>query len=213
MRLCVFYRGKEVGMMGEGYMWIITGKTTNFLDSLDVETIALMQGAVGSKSYFPASRELHDFELNWRKEYFSLNPFKEFKELDPNGIWAYDAVCALAMGVERIFDLFWHQCSYSHLLHIPTKLIVLGSAGERLQSNLSRFVVTVSVFVVFVLTSSYIVTLTSLLAVQQIASKEGCIGFQDFPPIAEGAVFNSLEFAEWDVDDVGSFGVHSLSCS
>ncbi|KVI09684.1 Ionotropic glutamate receptor [Cynara cardunculus var. scolymus] len=129
------------------------------------EVMCLLQGAVGSKSYFPASRELH-VELNWRKEYYSLNPFKEFKELDPNGIWAYDAVCALAMGVER-------------------------AAG-----NLSRFVATVSVFVVLVLTSSYIVTLTSLFTVQQIASKEECIGFQDFPPIAEGAVFNSLEFAE-----------------
>ncbi|KAI3678643.1 hypothetical protein L6452_37944 [Arctium lappa] len=98
----LFSRAKEVGMMGEGYVWIITSKTTNFLDSLGVEAIESMQGEVGFKSYFPASRELHNFVLKWRKEYFALNPFMEFKELDPNGIWAYDAVFALAMAVERV---------------------------------------------------------------------------------------------------------------
>ncbi|KVH94185.1 hypothetical protein Ccrd_003759 [Cynara cardunculus var. scolymus] len=90
---------KEVGMMGEGYMWIITSKTTSFLDSLDVEAIKLKQGGSGLQI---ASRELHDFELNWRKEYFALNPFVEFKEVDPNGIWAYDAVCAPTLGVDRV---------------------------------------------------------------------------------------------------------------
>ncbi|XP_024980757.1 glutamate receptor 1.2-like isoform X1 [Cynara cardunculus var. scolymus] len=98
----LFSMAKEVGMMGEGYMWIVTSKTTNFLDSLDVEAIESMQGAVGFKSYFPESRELHDFVLKWRKEHFALNPFMEFKEVDPNGIWAYDAICALAMAVERV---------------------------------------------------------------------------------------------------------------
>lgn len=94
-----------------------------------------------------------------------------------------------------------------------TKIIILSnsscfmnleSAGEKLQSNLSRFVVTVWVFVVLVLTSSYTATLSSLLTVQQIASKEGSIWFQDFPPIAEGAVFNNLEFAEVRIQKLNS---------
>ena len=41
-------------------------------------------------------------------------------------------------------------------------------AGERLQSNLSRVVVVIWVFVVLILTSSYTASLTSMLTVQQL---------------------------------------------
>nr|KAJ0199758.1 hypothetical protein LSAT_V11C600309320 [Lactuca sativa] len=97
----LFFRAKELGMMSEGYMWILTSKTTNLLDSMDSEAIKSMQGVVGFKSYFPASRELHNLVSKLRKEHYTLNPYIEFKELDYNGIWAYDAVYALAMAVER----------------------------------------------------------------------------------------------------------------
>ena len=40
--------------------------------------------------------------------------------------------------------------------------------GEKLQHNLSRFVVTVWVFAVLILTTSYTATLTSMMTVQQI---------------------------------------------
>ncbi|CAH1447104.1 unnamed protein product [Lactuca virosa] len=97
----VFSMAKELGMMDEGYMWIVTSKTTNYLDSMDSEAIESMQGALGFRSYFPASRELREFISKWRKEHYALDPFMEFKEVDSNGIWAYDAVYALAMAVER----------------------------------------------------------------------------------------------------------------
>ncbi|CAI9300893.1 unnamed protein product [Lactuca saligna] len=98
----LFSMSKELGMMGEGYMWIVTSKTTNHLDSMDSEAIKTMQGAVGFKSYVPASRELHSFVSKWRKEHYALDPFMEFKEVDFNGIWAYDAAYALAMAVEKV---------------------------------------------------------------------------------------------------------------
>ncbi|KAL4558534.1 hypothetical protein LXL04_036735 [Taraxacum kok-saghyz] len=98
----IFYTSKQLDMMGEGYMWIVTSKTTNFLDSMDVESIESMQGVVGFRSYFPASRELHNLVLKLRKEHYALNPFVEFKDLDCNGIWAYDAVYALAMALEKV---------------------------------------------------------------------------------------------------------------
>ncbi|KAJ9567213.1 hypothetical protein OSB04_003179 [Centaurea solstitialis] len=52
-------------------------------------------------------------------------------------------------------------------------------AGQELQSNLSRFVVIVWLFVVLVLTSSYTATLSSLLTIQQIqlASNKNSIGY------------------------------------
>lgn len=62
-------------------------------------------------------------------------------------------------------------------------------AGERVISNLTRFVLIVWVFVVLVLTSSYTASLTSLLTVQQIQptatdindiiNRGGSIGYQE----------------------------------
>ncbi|CAH1447099.1 unnamed protein product [Lactuca virosa] len=98
----LFSMAKELGMMGEGYMWIVTSKTTNYLDSMDSEAMESMQGAVGFRSYVPTSREIHNFVSKWRKEHYVLEPFMEFKEVDFNGIWAYDAAYALAMAVEKV---------------------------------------------------------------------------------------------------------------
>ncbi|KAL7583329.1 hypothetical protein Lser_V15G42035 [Lactuca serriola] len=95
----LFSMAKELGMMGEGYMWIVTSKTMDLLGSMDAEAIESMQGAVGFRSYFPSSKELHNFLLKWRKEHDALDPFME---VESNGIWAYDAVYALAMAVERV---------------------------------------------------------------------------------------------------------------
>ena len=84
-------------MMGERYKWIVTSKTTNFMASMDAEAIEDMQGVVGFRSYFPESRNLHHFASKWRKENYDFNPLVEFKEVGANGIWAYDAVYAVAM--------------------------------------------------------------------------------------------------------------------
>ncbi|KAL4558498.1 hypothetical protein LXL04_036699 [Taraxacum kok-saghyz] len=98
----LFSSAKEMGMMDEGYMWTVTSKTTNFLDSMDAEAIESMQGAVGFRSYFPSSTKLHGLVSKLRKEHYALNPFTDNKEIDPNAIWAYDAVYALVMAVEKV---------------------------------------------------------------------------------------------------------------
>ncbi|KAK1412690.1 hypothetical protein QVD17_34135 [Tagetes erecta] len=54
----IFSRAKEAGMMSERYMWIVTSKTTNFLNLMNNDAFESMQGVVGFKSYVPKSREL-----------------------------------------------------------------------------------------------------------------------------------------------------------
>ncbi|KAL7608405.1 hypothetical protein Lser_V15G11747 [Lactuca serriola] len=78
----LFSRAKELGMMGEGYMWIITSKTTNLLNSMDAKAIKSMQGAVGFRSYFPASRKLHNFASKWREEHYAINKRNHFKKVN-----------------------------------------------------------------------------------------------------------------------------------
>lgn len=64
------------------------------------------------------------------------------------------------------------------VLHMLEKWSKSFETGEKLQSNLSRFVVTVWIFVVLVLTSSYTAMLSSVLTVQQITSNRGSFELQ-----------------------------------
>ncbi|KAH7544165.1 hypothetical protein JRO89_XS15G0120300 [Xanthoceras sorbifolium] len=71
---------------------------------------------------------------------------------------------------QQIGTIFWFSFSTLTFTH-----------KERLLSNLSRFVVTIWVFVVLILTSSYTATLTSMITVQHIKlnSKENYIGYHE----------------------------------
>ncbi|KAJ0795904.1 putative periplasmic binding protein-like I [Helianthus annuus] len=66
---------------------------------------------------------------------------------------------------------------------------------QKLKSNLSRFVVTVWLFVVLVLVSSYTAALSSLLTVEQIqlASKGGSVGYQHDYPL-HGVIVRNVNF-------------------
>ncbi|KAD4584316.1 hypothetical protein E3N88_21917 [Mikania micrantha] len=71
---------------------------------------------------------------------------------------------------------------------------------QKLENNLSRFVVTVWLFVVLVLVSSYTATLSSLLTVEQIqvaslASNKGLIGYQRGTPI-QGVIVRNMNFKD-----------------
>nr|GEZ55900.1 extracellular ligand-binding receptor [Tanacetum cinerariifolium] len=85
---------------------------------------------------------------------------------------------------EQIGKTFWFAFSTLVYAH-----------REKLQSNLSRFVVIVWLFVVLVLVSSYTATLSSLLTVEQIqlASKSRSIGYQLGSPV-QGAFVRNFKF-------------------
>ncbi|KAL4558538.1 hypothetical protein LXL04_036739 [Taraxacum kok-saghyz] len=68
---------------------------------------------------------------------------------------------------------------------------------QDLKSNLSRFVVTVWLFVVFVLASSYTATLSSLLTIEQIrlTSKGDLVGYNS-GSFVEGNIISNLNFKD-----------------
>ncbi|KAJ9555741.1 hypothetical protein OSB04_010355, partial [Centaurea solstitialis] len=181
----ILLNAKDQGMMDEGYRWIITSKTMDFMSYMDGEVMESMQGVVGFKSYIPQSRDLEEFTLKWREEY----PLMEVKDINTYGIWAHDAVSALAKAVEKQeFDVAIGDISITSnrsqyvdftLPYTDLGLGILSRNAEKLQSNLPRFVVIVWLFVVLILVSSYTATLSSLLTVEQIklASKGSSIGY------------------------------------
>ncbi|CAD5334320.1 unnamed protein product [Arabidopsis thaliana] len=97
----LFPCARRLGLMGDGFVWILTAKTMNsFHENIDGFVKEAMEGVVGFKSYIPMSIELQNFTLRWRK---SL-PVEEAEltRLSISGIWAHDIAFALARAAEVI---------------------------------------------------------------------------------------------------------------
>ncbi|XP_061998781.1 glutamate receptor 1.4-like [Rosa rugosa] len=98
----LFLNVKKLGMMREGYAWIMTSTSMNFLQSMDLSVIESMQGVLGFKSHIPASTNLHKLTSRIRRKIYIEEPDMELgRELSADGIWAYDATWALSEAVER----------------------------------------------------------------------------------------------------------------
>ncbi|KAL3830603.1 hypothetical protein ACJIZ3_019405 [Penstemon smallii] len=97
-----FMKVKEAGMMREGYVWIITSALTDLLYSLDSRVIETMQGVLGVKPLIPSSRRLGSTAKRWKRKFIHDNPDSSQVEFGLYGIWAYDALWALAMAAERV---------------------------------------------------------------------------------------------------------------
>ncbi|KAL7187160.1 hypothetical protein ACSBR1_037264 [Camellia fascicularis] len=97
----LFIKVKEVGMLSEGYVWIITNAVTNELISMDPSIIDSMEGVLGVKTYVARTKQLQDFTSRWRRKYQQDNPTALNAQLNVFGLWAYDAATALAIAVEQ----------------------------------------------------------------------------------------------------------------
>ncbi|KAL7187414.1 hypothetical protein ACSBR1_037481 [Camellia fascicularis] len=96
----LFTKANEIGMMSEGYVWIITDGITyswNFFDPSII--IDSMQGVIGVQPHVPKSKKLEDFISRWKNK---MHQEKTTSDLNVFGLWAYDAATALAMAVEKV---------------------------------------------------------------------------------------------------------------
>ncbi|KAK1434738.1 hypothetical protein QVD17_00488 [Tagetes erecta] len=91
-----FPYAKKLGMMEKDYAWILSQRTIDVLQSTKFEVIKSLQGALGFRSYVPASRKLHYLTQRWNKKFT--------RKVHVLGVWAYDIVWALAESVERVGD-------------------------------------------------------------------------------------------------------------
>ncbi|KAL1537722.1 glutamate receptor 2.7-like [Salvia divinorum] len=97
-----FQMAKEVGMMTEGYAWLVSDPLTSLLSSVDSVTIEAMQGVLGVKAYVPRSEEVRRFTKRWSKRFHEENPDIDRIELNVFGLWAYDSMTALGEAIERV---------------------------------------------------------------------------------------------------------------
>ncbi|KAK3437311.1 hypothetical protein EUGRSUZ_C01869 [Eucalyptus grandis] len=99
----LFAKVKEVGMMNEGYVWILTNGITNLLSSMDSSIVtSSMQGVLGIRTYLPGTPNLDNFMVQWTTKFQQDNPSILNPTLNIFGYWAYDAAQALAMAVEEM---------------------------------------------------------------------------------------------------------------
>ena len=91
----LFTKAKEIGMMSEGYVWIMTNGITNSIRSIKSSVRDSMQGVLGVKTYVRETTELENFIIRWKTK------FQQDFELNVIGLWAYNAASALASAVEK----------------------------------------------------------------------------------------------------------------
>ncbi|PIA57932.1 hypothetical protein AQUCO_00500092v1 [Aquilegia coerulea] len=98
----LFIKAKEMGMMDQGFVWIITDGLASQLECMDSSVIKSVQGVVGIKSYIPQTEELNAFTDKWKKYEKQENPDTDRANTSIYGLQAYDTMWALAMAVERV---------------------------------------------------------------------------------------------------------------
>ncbi|PIN16429.1 Glutamate-gated kainate-type ion channel receptor subunit GluR5 [Handroanthus impetiginosus] len=101
----LFNLAKRAGVMSEGYAWIITNSISIFMDGIDSRTRDSMEGVLGIRPYMPPSKDLNSFQERWTRNVILNNTAGSTMELNVYGLWAYDAITALAIALEKIVPL------------------------------------------------------------------------------------------------------------
>ncbi|KAL7140515.1 hypothetical protein ABFS83_09G124700 [Erythranthe nasuta] len=108
----IFLKAKEAGMMGEGYVWIVTTSIMNLFYSLNSIVQESMQGVIGVKPLVPRSSKLDSTTIRLKKKFADDHPNSTDPSPERNlyGLWAYDTLWALAMAAEK--NEFREQSSF-----------------------------------------------------------------------------------------------------
>ncbi|KAJ1278896.1 hypothetical protein BS78_04G114000 [Paspalum vaginatum] len=96
-----FTKAKEIGMMGKGFVWIITDGLANLIDSLNPSVVEAMNGALGVEFSVPKSRGLDNFTMRWYMRSRNDHPNDPTLKLNIFGLWSYDTIWAVAQAAEK----------------------------------------------------------------------------------------------------------------
>ncbi|KAL0453592.1 UNVERIFIED_CONTAM: Glutamate receptor 2.5 [Sesamum latifolium] len=129
---------KKVGLMSEGFAWIITDSLSNFVNSMDSITRDSMQGVLGIRPYMPRSNDLQRFQERWKRNMILKNTTSPIMELNAYGLWAYDAVTALAIAIENIAPLNSTLFDINITRNGTNKRLRISTFGPQLLDELSR---------------------------------------------------------------------------
>ncbi|MBA0547895.1 hypothetical protein Golob_019028, partial [Gossypium lobatum] len=135
----ILVKAEEIGLMSEGYVWIMTDSMTTLWRSIDSSAINALQGILGVKSYVPKSKELENFTVRWKRKFQSDNPNVN-AEMNIIGLWAYDATFAVARAVENAgtANLRFNRTNISGSGATDLETLGVSQNGPRLIKELSK---------------------------------------------------------------------------
>ncbi|KAJ6797674.1 glutamate receptor 2.8 [Iris pallida] len=104
LALKIFANAKKAGMMEDGFAWIATDAITGLIGSMDRLTVLdSMQGVLGVRPHVSHKPErFREFVRKWRREFLTENPNSDVVDVSTYGVWAYDAVTAVATAAEAV---------------------------------------------------------------------------------------------------------------
>nr|XP_004292814.2 PREDICTED: glutamate receptor 2.9-like isoform X1 [Fragaria vesca subsp. vesca]XP_011458929.1 PREDICTED: glutamate receptor 2.9-like isoform X1 [Fragaria vesca subsp. vesca]XP_011458930.1 PREDICTED: glutamate receptor 2.9-like isoform X1 [Fragaria vesca subsp. vesca] len=107
----LFRKAKEMGMMGKGYVWIVTDEIASLLDSVDDSVKYNMQGVIGIKTNFiESTKNFAKFKTRFRRLYGLQYPEEE--ENSSPSIFAlrtYDTMHAIALAMKNAASKYLSQ--------------------------------------------------------------------------------------------------------
>nr|XP_017251627.1 PREDICTED: glutamate receptor 2.8-like [Daucus carota subsp. sativus] len=98
----LFLKAQEIGMMSEGYAWIVSSGIMDMISSLDSHILESMQGVLGVRPQIPESENLDSFSYRLGRFSENASNIKQKTNLSFTGLWAYDTLWALALAAERV---------------------------------------------------------------------------------------------------------------
>ncbi|CAL9234776.1 unnamed protein product [Arabidopsis halleri] len=124
----VLQKARKIGMMEEGYVWLLTNGMTNMMRHNDHgRSLEAMHGVLGLRSHVPKTKELKGFGLRWKKKFEKENPMMgNDTELNVFALWAYDSITALAMSVEKANT---KSVRYDNPIALANRRTDLGTLG------------------------------------------------------------------------------------
>ncbi|KAL5978469.1 hypothetical protein ACLOJK_029586 [Asimina triloba] len=102
--LKLFSLAKDLGMMSNGYAWIVTDWLASVLDTTvrpNLDTMNLLQGVVAFRHYIPDSNLKRQFTSRWSN---MLKKGNVSSSLNTYGLYAYDSVWLFARAVNEFLN-------------------------------------------------------------------------------------------------------------
>lgn len=96
----LFKLAAKIGMLSDGYVWMVTDSVGDVLEIEDTATINSMQGVIGFRPYVPKSYMFSKFTTRFKARFQKDYPGIDVIEPNIFQLRAYDAAWALAKAVE-----------------------------------------------------------------------------------------------------------------
>jgi len=93
----LFQKANQMGMLENGFVWIVSDEVASLLDSFDSSVVASMQGVIGYKTFFDdTSKSFKEFKIKFEQRYLAKYPGQGNPSPSLFSLRSYDAVQAIA---------------------------------------------------------------------------------------------------------------------